>query len=379
MSNTEHFKATQRLSQALAMLKKDNDNVGLRSRCVHAALDARSVAEARALLEAASAEARRHPNLRYAAANVLMAEKKFPAAQVELESLLAEGIDDLSIRVALGTCYFLANRFSDVVDLLEPAISEGMPQPGQLRLLVSSLHHLGEIERAVELADRFAAVAEGDGATAGVLALLYLDADNATGAARWASVALTANRDSIDGLITQATLEAASSQAEAAIPKFKRVLDLAPENPRAWIGLGSILLMGQHFEESRQCFEKGLQQLPDHLGTWLVLGWNHLLAEDLAGAERVFQHALQKDRNFGETHGALASVAALRGDFSTARALLEVALRLDPDCMSAQFAQAVLTGAAGDKLGARRQIAQAAMKLGIPAFRDLRRAGRSAH
>ena len=56
----------------------------------------------------------------------------------------------------------------------------------------------------------------------------------------------------------------------------------------------------------------------------------------------------------------LAAVAALRGKHDEAEHGIEIALRLDPQCLSAQFARSVLMGRAGNMDEARRLIRVAA-------------------
>jgi len=62
------------------------------------------------------------------------------------------------------------------------------------------------------------------------------------------------------------------------------------------------------------------------------------------------------DRNFAETHGGLASVAALRGETAAAERGIKVALGLNSGCLSAQFARSVLMARSGDAAGAAQLI-----------------------
>ena len=103
--------------------------------------------------------------------------------------------------------------------------------------------------------------------------------------------------------------------------------------------------------------------MPTHVGSWHVLAWAQLLSGELDAAEENFNRALDLDRNFAETHGGLASVAAIRGEKTKAEHLIDVALRLDQDCLSAKFAQSVLVGNAGDSAKARQNILDTAATL----------------
>jgi Flp pilus assembly protein TadD len=72
------------------------------------------------------------------------------------------------------------------------------------------------------------------------------------------------------------------------------------------------------------------------------------------GCRSGIAQALALDRNFAESHGGLAVVAVLQGREEEARASLKRALRLDPQAMSAQYAEMLLLQRAGKQEEARR-------------------------
>lgn len=63
---------------------------------------------------------------------------------------------------------------------------------------------------------------------------------------------------------------------------------------------------------------------------------------DVGAAHAAFEKALAIDRNFGETHGGLAIVAALQGREADAHLGIKRALRLDPQALSPRYADMVL-------------------------------------
>jgi Flp pilus assembly protein TadD len=73
-----------------------------------------------------------------------------------------------------------------------------------------------------------------------------------------------------------------------------------------------------------------------------VLGWIHIMRGNVLAAQLAFQRALAVDRTFGESHGGLAVIAVLQGQELNARTSIKRALRLDPQSMSAQYAQMLL-------------------------------------
>lgn len=87
--------------------------------------------------------------------------------------------------------------------------------------------------------------------------------------------------------------------------------------------------------------------MPGHVGSPQAVGWCRVLQQDLPAARAHFEHALAMDRNFAESHGALAVVDALQAHPADARRGIARALRLDRGCVSAVLAQKLLSRAPG--------------------------------
>ena len=85
--------------------------------------------------------------------------------------------------------------------------------------------------------------------------------------------------------------------------------------------------------------------MPGHVGSRHAVGWCHVLQQDLPAARANFAQALAMDRNFAESHGALAVVDVLQARTAEARRGIARALRLDSGCLSAVLAQKLLARA----------------------------------
>jgi Flp pilus assembly protein TadD len=299
--------------------------------------------------------------------SALMGLKRFEQAARELAALRSRGLEEAGIDTNLALCHYALGNFAAAQPLLDGLIASGTAAPDVLRLAVSNSHHLGDLATAIAVADAHPQAGMGDGVLAGVYALAYLDAGRPAEASHYATRALAANPDSIDGLTVQATLGAANLESAAAERQFRRILDMVPQNGRAWIGLGILALLAQDLPGAIQHLERGVAAMPGHVGSWQVLGWAYLVAGNLDAAERVLRHALDMDRNFAEAHGAMASLFALRGWPAEARAEIALADRLDRGGLAARFADAVLLGrgdpAAGQAL-IRETIAGLVPRLG---------------
>jgi tetratricopeptide (TPR) repeat protein len=346
-----------RLKRLAEMLQQDASNASLRQHFFDQAMQAgRSeliVEIADSLLESLPSD----PWLLFQKANGLIGQRRYGDALTVIEQVRSLGVSDAGIDSNVGLCHFCLHEFDRALAPLQRCYVAGLRDAGVLRLLVVTLHHLSMMDEATKIANENEATAKADAALAGAFALLYLDSNDVAGATRWAKVAMDLNPQSVDGRITQATLLTARLETARARAILEDLINDAPQLGRAWIGLGTLDLLAQDLNSAKQRLARGLELMPSHVGSWHVLGWAQLLSGDLAAADATFQRAMEIDRNFAETHGALASIAAMRGENVTARHLVEVALRLDPQCLSARFAESVLSRNAGSPDQAQKILA----------------------
>jgi len=289
-------------------------------------------------------------------ASGLIGEQQYEAALLQLARLPAAVQANSAVLQNRGLCHYCLQQYAQARSLLEICYANGERHAGLQRLLISTLHHLGQLESALTIANEATDVAATDGALAGVLALLYLDADDVPNARRWARTALDLDAKSVDGRVVEATLLTARLQKERARRMLEEVVADVPQTARAWLGLGTLSLIEQDLVQAKAQLQRSLELMPQHVGSWHVLAWAHLVSGELPQAQQAFEQALALDRNFAETHGGLASVAALRGESARARALIETAKRLDGGCLSATFAEAMLTSQGGDPAEAQRMV-----------------------
>jgi tetratricopeptide (TPR) repeat protein len=340
--------AHERLHALARLVESDPGNPHLFRDCVDLAAQLRAfdvmarTADARLRADPADAHAR------VARAQALMGSGEYARAAEVLQLLAREHADDAVIHQDLGLCYYCLGQFERARPSLQTAYRGGQRSSGLLRLLVSTLHHLGYLEEAVGIADQNAAAAEGDAALAGTYALLYVDDSQPVEAARWARLALSLDAQCVDALTVQATLAMTRAAREEARELFERALAVAPHTGRALIGLGSIALLQQDLPRAVELLGRGVELMRGHVGSWHMLAWAQLFAGDVAAAGQSFETALGLNRNFAETHGGLAVVAALRGESVIARRELETALRLDPASLAAQLARSVLVAQQGN-------------------------------
>jgi len=332
-----------RLERLIPLLGSEPDNLPLHRECVELAMRGKEYARA---LEIVDARLTRHPadaESLYARSNALIGLGRHAEAIEILKVLEQQGVARIAVLQNLATCHYLLGQFENAHAYAEQLLAAGERSAGLLHSAISSLHHLGRADEAVALADANAEVVASNGLLAGACALLYSDVEQTGKAAKFAAIALAQNPNSVEGLTVQATLAAANLDTEQAVHQYQRVTQLAPQNGRAWLGLGMLAMLGQDFSNAKVLLAHATELMPSHVGSWHARGWAHLFSGDTAGAEQFFAHALELDRNFGESHGAMAAMLAMKGDRQGAEREIEIAERLDRSGMTSHFARAILT------------------------------------
>ena len=333
----------EKLQRHMSWLQRDPGNATLYRQCVDAAT---ALQRQDLLLEIANRALEQRPDdpaERFDRANAYIGLRDYRTALAtlaEIPTASSEQRDAITANRAL--CHYCLGEFAEALPHLTSEYERGQRTAPLLFMLVRSHHHLGQLEEAVTIAKQNPAPAGNDAALAGAYALLFMDAEDVGAAARWAATALRLDPRSVDGAITEGTLAIMRLQTDRARQLFDTALESSPQAARAWIGLGTLSMLQQDLRGAESSFERGLQTMPQFVGGWHMLGWSQLMHQNLPAAERSFNQALALDRNFGETHGALAVVDAMKGDASSAQQRLNIARRLDPQCASAQLAAALL-------------------------------------
>jgi tetratricopeptide (TPR) repeat protein len=217
-----------------------------------------------------------------------------------------------------------------------------------------SLHHLGRRAEAIDALQAHPEVMADDAEANGVLGLLLYDEGRAQEAREHVDAALAREPTQIEALLTLASMQSDALDLEAARASFDAIVRAEPNCGRAWLGLALLNLRELRFEPARRDATEAAIHLSEHIGTWHVLAWANILFGDLDGAKAALEKALGVDRNFAETHGGLAVVAALQGREPDAQGFMRRALRLHPQSLAAKLAEVVLVRRAGRDAEAKR-------------------------
>lgn len=337
---------SERLQRLLGYLRMDPSNLPLRKDAIREAAGVGEWQTVRALVDTGL---RAYPEdaelLAESGFAHLQAQRYTDAEQVLLDALEL-GIGPAEVRYNLAFALFMQARYADALEHLSAPL---MPfeLPLALVLRARCLHHLRRLDDAVADCKARLAAEPDDAEANGLLALILYDQRRVDEARAHAEAAVRRNPRQVEALLALASMHADARQFATARSTYDALLEADPGCGRAWLGRALIELGDMHLEAAERDIESAAQHIPQHIGTWHVLAWTRLLRADVPGAGAAFEQALAVDRNFGETHGGLAAVAALEGRDEDARAGIQRALRLDPLSLSARYAEMVLLQRAG--------------------------------
>lgn len=336
--------AETRLGRLRGYLAADADNPRLLAEVIDASLAAGERDEARVLIEHAR---RRHPAddaFVFRAATLAIAERRLEDAEQSLRQMGAQSLAHPAVRYNLAYIDVLRGRFDAAVEALDALERSGEASAEVDSLLVHALHHRGDLEGAKAAARRGLGRHPEDAQLLAVASLALWDAGDVEDARRLSIRALQLQPTALAALVTQGSIALTARDVDAARRSFGAALTANAADGRTWSGLGLASLLAQQFDRAAEELDTALRHMPEHIGTWHAMAWCEIVRQDLARAQHCFGRALALDRNFAESHGGLAVVAALAGRADEARALAQTAIRLDPNCISGRYAMAIADG-----------------------------------
>lgn len=330
-----------RLERYSGFLAHDPDNANLANEVSNAHLRLGQFTEARKVLDSALSHHPADPALLSTLASVAMASGAPDEAIEILQGLIQSGHDHPVNRYNLTYALLYARRHTEARDILLPVVDD--PQiPDAPVLLARCLHHLGELDDAIQRLTAFATQHPEHADAQGVLALLHLDAMHGDQARAAAELAIKANPDDLPAQVTLGTLALETQDDQTSTQYFEHALQRHPQSGRAWSGLALATMLKLDLPKAIEQLQNAVQHMPNHIGTWHALAWCQMQINDLEDARLSFEKSLELDRNFGETHGGLAVVAVLQNRGADAELSIKRATRLDPGSFAGRFAQILM-------------------------------------
>jgi tetratricopeptide (TPR) repeat protein len=331
-----------RLNRLLGYAEADPNNYLLLCEAGDLCLELGDTVRAWPLLEQALVLRPDDPAAQYRMAVLLYQEKAYEGSLSLTARLLEQGHVNAVIRHQHVLCLVAVARLAEAGPLLQSLVDEGAAFAGLPHLYIRTQHYLGKVDEAAAYAVAHLRRHPHDTTGRAMLSLLLLDQEKYIESDRTASEVLMLQPDNLDALLAAGSTAIALEREEQAKGLFSRAIAVSPQNGRAWLGIGLNSMLEGRLEQAAIELERAVRYMPSHLGSWNALAWLHILQHDLDAAWSTFQHSLSVDRNFGEAHGGLAVVAAVRGDWEQVSILADTALRLQPDSFAGRFAHSLL-------------------------------------
>lgn len=356
MEPTAASRAT-RLRQLQGYLAQDPANAHLLAEVCDAALAAGEHDAALSAIEVAEAHQLEPAAWLHRRAHVAMARCEWDEALALLARVQALAGHHPALLHDVALVHLCAGHHAACRDAVAPAIAQpGIDAEvlGRLQVLwLRSMHHLGLLPEAWQWVEQQQASGRLQRQAMGVAALVAIDLERFPAATALADEALLEPQPTAEALVSAAYVALARRQADRAAGLLRRALQVNPRDGRTWSALGLASLLAGEVSEARRHLEQAIRTLPGHIGTWHALGWACLLLQDLAAARNAFAHALELDRNFGESHAAMALVLLMEGSAGESAHHLRVAERLDTRSVTAGYVRALAGGQLGDARSVR--------------------------
>lgn len=280
--------------------------------------------------------------LRFRLATLELASGQSADAANTLRALQSDGIDNSVIRYNLGYAMMLQGDYESAKAVFEIIPSDDLKVPRSRVMLARCLHHMDEMENGLEHIRKYVNGNEQDAEGLGVLALMEWDKGHYADAVAAAKRALVVDPNNIEAGIVMGSHALDEQDIDEAKDDFKRVIQRHRNNGRAWSGLGLAYMADMELTDAMSALQNAIKYMPNHIGTWHTLAWCQIVEGDLVSARSNLEAALALNRNFSESHGGLAVIAAMEKRYDDAEPLIRRALRLDPNSFSGRFAQSLL-------------------------------------
>jgi Tfp pilus assembly protein PilF len=175
---------------------------------------------------------------------------------------------------------------------------------------------------------------------AGLLALLYFDANDTVQAEIFSNKALTLNPDEYHGQLVRTLLKTLCN--EVTIAEIDALLTINPEEGRLLFALGATNMRLMNVPAAEQAFLQASQLWPNFYENWISYGWCQILQNKLDLAEMAYQRAVKIDASHADGWGGLAIVSALNKNITQAKKWLDQAQALHSECFLADITRIVI-------------------------------------
>lgn len=341
MTHHDHSADHARLERLLGFLAQDPDNTSLLIDALSLAISSQAITAAQTLKAHVTNHGIDNAVAHAHLAHLLLLAGDYAGAALQGDLAIAAGIIHPAVLFNTAFGHFHAADYASSASTLARVTSQPDAALPALLLHARALHHL-ESDDAEPLVVRALELEPEHIEARGLLALLHYERDAYDEALQLAHEVLAEQPDQLDALLACAGTHTEQGRMEAARKTWLHTVSAHPDCGRAWSGLAQVEFHELEFNQAEEHLKTAVLHMPDHIGTWHLLAWIYILRGDSAQARDALDRSYALDRNFGETHGGLAVVDAMEGKTDSARQGIRRALKLNPDGMSARYAEMLL-------------------------------------
>lgn len=338
---TSSIPGSSRLQRLLGLLELDPNNLTLRLDAIRESVDNGEWDIGRQLIDAGLRAHPDEPNLLGWSGFAHLHAQQYVDAEQTLRAAVTAGLEAPELSYNLAFALFMQRRYADALEYVSATQAQSDETLAAI-LRARCLHHLRRPQEAIDDLKLLLASAPEEAEAHGLLALIAHEQGAGDAAREHVEAALKRDPRQFEALLVLAYMQSNAQEPDFARASFDALLSIDPQCGRAWLGVALLELKQMDLTAAKRNIEAAAAHMPEHIGTWHVLAWTELLLGDVAAAHTAFEKALAVDRNFGESHGGLAIIAALQGRDEEARLGIRRALRLDGKCLSAKYAEMVL-------------------------------------
>lgn len=340
--------AAGQLERNLEFLERDPENLSLLRNSAEIAFESGHLGTAFDLISRHQQLAPLPPPLKNLAGLVAIHNQDFVEGARIFDELLLQAPDEPAVRFNLAWCRAILGDWARVATLLD---AEAVMNSAASRLKIQALHHLGQLDEALDWGKAALEETPGDSELVAALAAVALDAEDLD----LASALAEAAPEHPTAQTTLGMLKLEADTPELAVEYFDKALLGSPEDGRALLGKG-LALLAQNGDAAAAAhwLDLAAEKFGYHLGSWLAAGWAHFSHGDLAQSRSRFERALELDASFAESHGSLAVLDVLGGNLPEGRRRAETALRLDRGSFAGALAMSLILMSEGETASAER-------------------------
>ena len=331
----------EKIARYQQFLKQDPLNIKLTIDLVELLCQTSRAQDAVDLINDCPASVQEHTSITLKKCEAFLLLRDFSSAQTLLQQKI-EVHHELSQHMLahhmLGLCFFYQERYFEAITSFENSVSHSEATPQNWKYLAYSHHHLNQLTDAIEYAYKWVEKMP-DADSLGYLAVILFDLGDLKTADEYAQKAIKIDPEQSDAHVITGSIALSTGQLQNATKDFQVASKRNPNNGRAWLGLGLIALAQHTPQDARILLERAKNLMPKHIGTSLALGWLKFKLGEVIQAQSEFTNALGLDRNFAESHGALACTHIMLDQPELAEQHITLAKKLDPHNFASAYAQ----------------------------------------